>query len=192
MAETTIRTLKVRVRDRHAGVLHAMAIETNRVWNYCAELRERSAHERAVWLSGYDLQAYTNGASKEFDLIGSPTIQQVCQEYATKCRKARRLRLAWRKSFGRKRSLGWVPFKARAAKWKGGQVFFAGHHFKVWDSYGLSQYAFRGGCFAEDSRGRWYFCVAVKVPLVMSCGQGAVGIDLGLRSTAKCSDGQVL
>ena len=189
---TAIKTLRVRVRDKHGSVLRAMACEANQVWNYCAELRERVARERGQWLSGYDLQQYTNGASKEFELIGSPTVQQVCEDYAGKCRKAGRLRLRWRKSFGERRSLGWVPFKARAASWKGGQVFFAGHHFKVWDSYGLSGFRFRGGCFAEDARGRWYFCVAVEVPVAMSRGQGAVGIDLGLKSAATCSDGTAL
>ena len=187
-----IKTLKVRVRDKHAKLLRAMAYETNQVWNYCAELSERQVRERGRWLSGFDLQHYTNGASKEFEHIGSPSVQQVCEEYAAKRRKAKRLRLRWRKSFGDRRSLGWIPFKARAAKWKGGQVFFAGHHFNVWDSYGLSRYTFRAGCFCEDARGRWYFCVAVEAPVEMSCGQGSVGIDLGLKATATCSDGQVL
>ena len=189
---TAIKTLKVRVRDKHAKLLRAMAYETNQVWNFCAELSTRMATERGRWMSGFDLQHYTNGASKEFEHIGSPTVQQVCEEYASKRRAAKRLRLRWRRSFGERRSLGWVPFKARAAKPKNGQVFFAGHHFSVWDSYGLSRYTFRAGCFCEDARGRWYFCVAVEAPVEMSMGQGAVGVDLGLKATATCSDGQVL
>ena len=56
---TATKTLRVRVRDRHARVLRAMATEVNFVWNYCAELRERVARERGQWLSGYDLQRYT-------------------------------------------------------------------------------------------------------------------------------------
>ena len=71
-------------------------------------------------------------------------------------------------------------------------MFFAGHHFNVWDSYGLAGYTFRAGCFTEDARGRWYFCVAVEAPVTMSTGQGAVGIDFGLKTTATCSDGQTL
>jgi len=189
---TTTKTIKVRVRDKHARLLRAMAYETNQVWNFCAELSARMASERGQWMTGFDLQRYTNGASKEFEHVGSPTVQQVCEEYASKRRCAKRLRLRWRTSFGERRSLGWIPFKARAAKPKNGQVFCAGHHFSVWDSYGLSQYTFRSGCFSEDARGRWYLCVAVAVPVVMSMGQGAVGIDLGLKATATCSDGQVL
>ena len=60
------------------------------------------------------------------------------------------------------------------------------------DSYGLSRYTFRAGCFSEDARGRWFFCAAVQVPVEMSMGQGAVGIDLGLKVTATCSDCQTL
>ena len=189
---TAIKTIEVRVRDKHAKVLRAMAFETNQVWNFVNELSCRMVRERGRWMSGFDFSPYTVGASKEFEHIGSSTIQEVCEQYASKRRAAKRAKLRWRKSFGDRRSLGWVPFKARAAKWKNGQVVFAGRHFKVWDSYGLSGYTFRAGCFAEDARGRWYFCAAVEMPVEMSMGQGAVGIDLGLKATATCSDGQVL
>ena len=169
-----------------------MALETNTVWNFANELSDRMIRERGHWMSGFDFSPYTVGASKEFEYIGSVTIREVCEQFASKRQAAKRRKLRWRKSFGERRSLGWVPFKARAAKWKNGQVVFAGQHFKVWDSYGLSRYVFRAGCFTEDARGRWYFCAAVAAPVEMSMGQGAVGIDLGLKATATCSDGQVL
>lgn len=60
---------------------------------------------------------------------------------------------------------------------------------KVWDSYGLSQYEFRSGSFSQDARGRWYFNVVVAVPCMESTAQGQVGIDLGLKDTATCSNG---
>ncbi|MDY7220490.1 hypothetical protein TOI97_13105, partial [Denitrificimonas sp. JX-1] len=50
-----------------------------------------------------------------------------------------------------------------AAQWKNGQVYHNGHYFKVWDSYGLSQYRFRSSSFNEDARGRRYFNVVVDV-----------------------------
>ncbi|MCQ9427527.1 transposase, partial [Pseudomonas sp. LJDD11] len=90
------------------------------------------------------------------------------------------------------RSLGWVPLKAGAAVWKNGQVVFNRQHFKVWDSYGLAGFKFRSGSFNEDSRGRWYFNVVVEVDRQLSPGQDAVGIDLGLKTTATCSDGDRL
>lgn len=59
-------------------------------------------------------------------------------------------------------SLGWIPFKGGHAKYKAGQIHFAGQKFSLWDSYGLSKYELRGGSFTEDSRGRWYFNVAAQ------------------------------
>jgi IS605 OrfB family transposase len=43
-----------------------------------------------------------------------------------------------------------------------------------------------------DSRGRWYFNVVVDVDETLSLGQGAVGIDLGLKDIATTSDGDKL
>ena len=63
----------------------------------------------------------------------------------------------------------WAGF---AAEWKDGQVRYNKHFFKVWDSYGLSQYDFRSGSFTEDSRGRWYFNVVVQAPVVEVAGRG--------------------
>jgi len=73
-----------------------------------------------------------------------------------------------------------------------GQVYLAGHYFKVWDSYGLSGYQFRAGSFAEDARGRWYFNIVVEAQIKQTTGSGQVGIDLGLKDTATCSHGEKL
>lgn len=187
------KTIKLRVRDKHAKLLHEMATEVNQVWNFANDLGDRVIRERGHWMSGFDYSAYTVGASKEFQHIGSSTIQEVCEQLVVKRRTAKRTKLRWRKSFGAKRSLGWVPFKARATKYKAGQVFLAGHWFKVWDSYGLTpDVKFRAGCFTEDARGRWYFCAAVTVEHTVPKGQDKIGIDLGCKTAATCSDGTVL
>ena len=91
-----------------------------------------------------------------------------------------------------KYSLGWVPFKIVAAKYKAGQIQFAGFTFGLWDSYGLGQYALRAGSFSEDSRGRWYLNICVQVEQQMPTGTAAVGIDLGLKAAATTSAGEVL
>lgn len=65
----------------------------------------------------------------------------------------------------------------------------AGYKFSVWDSYGLSKYELRAGSFSEDSRGRWYFNVAVEVDVAESAAKRSVGIDLGLKDFATTSDG---
>lgn len=190
-----IRTLKLRIKDRHARVLNSMAREVNTVWNFCNETSWRAIRERQKFLSGFDLQKLTDGYSKcEGVQIGSATTQQVCEEYATRRRQFRRARLNWRVSSrsSPKRSLGWIPFKARALRYRAGQVFFAGKLLSLWDSFGLAQYDLRAGSFSEDARGRWYLNVQVKLLAKAGEGQAATGIDLGLKTAATCSDGEVL
>ena len=58
------KTLRLRIKDKHARVLSAMAREVNQVWNFCNETSRRAIRERHQWLSGYDLQKLTNGYSK--------------------------------------------------------------------------------------------------------------------------------
>jgi len=185
------KTLKVRVKDKHVAQLNRMARNVNFVWNYLNELSSRAIRERGLFLSAYDMHPYTKGAGTDLGLH-SQTLQEVAREYTTRRKQFKRSRLAWRKSGGVRRSLGWIPVNTGAAKWKSGQVFHNGTYFKVWDSYGLSQYKFRSGSFNEDARGRWYFNVVVEVDIPPNQAQGEVGIDLGLKDTATCSDGQKL
>jgi hypothetical protein len=63
-----IKTLKVRVRDKHQPLLNQMARSVNFVWNYVNELSHRSIKERGVFLSAYDMHPYTKGAHKELGL----------------------------------------------------------------------------------------------------------------------------
>jgi len=191
MLDALTKTLKVRVRDKHAKKLRRQAAAVNRVWNYVNELSSRAIRERGQFLSAYDIHPYTKGAGKLLGLH-SQTVQQVAAEYVTRRKQFRKSKLAWRKTLGVRRSLGWVPVNTAAAQWKHGQVFFNGQHYKVWDSHGLSQYRFRSGCFVEDARGRWYFCVAVAVKPEQRCGTGSVGVDLGLKTTATPSSGKPL
>jgi IS605 OrfB family transposase len=186
------KTLKVRIKDRHRPQLQHMAWSVNQVWNYVNELSQRSIRERGVFLSAYDIDPYTKGAGKDLGLH-SQTLQEVSREYVTRRQQFKKTtRLQWRKSGGVRRSLGWVPFKSGAVKWKQGQVYHNGHHFKVWDSYGLAQYRFRAGSFSEDARGRWYLNVVVEVEAEVTAGQDAIGVDLGFKDAATCSDGTTL
>ena len=194
-----VKTLKLRIKDKHAKAMLAMARDVNAVWNFCNETQFRSlkryCNKPKLWLSGFDLQTLTNGFSKcEGVNIGSATQQQVCEEFATRLRQFKRQRLNWRVSDRKspKYSLGWVPFKARALKYRNGQVRFNGISIGLWDSYGLSKYEFRAGSFNEDSRGRWYLNVAVKFEVDekrVPDGATTIGIDLGLKTLATYSDG---
>ncbi|MBR8182133.1 transposase [Burkholderia ambifaria] len=176
-----------------------MARDVNTVWNFCNETQYRSlrryCNRSKVWLSGFDLQKLTNGFSKcEGVSIGSSTQQQVCEEFATRLKQFKRQKLNWRVSDRKspKYSLGWIPFKKGALKYKNGQLRFNGIDIGIWDSCGLSKYEIRGGNFNEDSRGRWYLNVAVKFQVEekrVPDGATSIGIDLGLKTMATYSDG---
>ncbi len=198
-AVNTTKTLQLRLKDKHARVLRQMAREVNQVWNHINAVSAKAARPFAGqprYLSGYDLQKLTAGFSQcEGISVGSGTVQVVCAEYATRRKQFKKTRLNWRVSNPKssKYSLGWIPFKIGHARYKAGQIQFAGQHFSLWDSYGLADYELRSGSFSEDSRGRWYFNVAVEIPeLVGPCLPGptaSVGIDLGLKDCATTSDG---
>ena len=190
-----IKTLKLRIKDKHARVLGQMAREVNQVFNFCNETSMRAIRERHQWLSGYDLQKLTAGYSQcEGVTVGSGTVQVVCAEHATRRRQFKKVRLNWRVSNRKsaRYSLGWVPFKGGHAKYKAGQIEFAGHKISLWDSHGLSKFELRAGSFSQDSRGRWYFNVAVQVEVKPSSGAAALGIDLGLKECATTSAGDKL
>ena len=202
-AKTMIKTLSVRVKDRHAKVLDRMAFEVNQVWNLANEMSYEAWHVpvpgagwiQGVWRSAFDIQKELAGINKALGwLIGSATIQEVIAVHGKTRNQFKKSKLRWRVSRGSRRNLGWVPFKSRAARFEGGKVRFAGHSFSVWDSYGLDAYKFRTGSFAQDARGRWYFNVQVEMPIQNTAPKGtsAVGIDLGLKDTAICSDGDRL
>ena len=196
-----LKTLKLRIKDKHAKAMLAMARDVNTVWNFCNETQYRSlrnyCHRPQVWLSGFDLQKLTNGFVRcDGVVVGSATVQQVCEEFATRLRQFRKQRLNWRVSNRQssKYSLGWIPFKSRALTYKNGQICFNGIKIGLWDSYGLSKYELRAGSFSEDSRGRWYVNVAVRVkaeekPKRVPDASTSVGIDLGLKTMAAYSDG---
>jgi IS605 OrfB family transposase len=188
-----VKTLQVRIKDKHSSLLCSMAREVNQVFNFCNETSLKSIQDKHKWLSGFDLQKLTAGFSKcEGVKVGSSTIQQVCEEYATRRKQFKKIRLNWRVSNPKspKKSLGWVPFKSTAVKYKAGQLVFAGHKLSLWDSYGLAKYELRAGTFSQDSRGRWYANLCVQVECEKSPGTGVVGIDLGLKTAISVSDGQ--
>ena len=184
-----IKTLRVRIKDKHAATLREMTGSVNFVWNYLNELSSRSIRYKGIFLSEYDMHPYTKGAGKMVGLH-SQTLQVIAKEYVTRRKQFKKRQLRWRATKGPRRSHSLFPFNTGAPFWKNGQIYHNGHFFKVWDSYGLADYKFLAGSFSEDARGRWYFNVAVDVKQVRPCGQARVGIDLGLKTIATCSDGE--
>jgi len=195
-----MKTLSVRVRDKHTHVLNRMAYDVNQVWNAVnADSAELSwvAIPEVGYLnlcpSAYDFMKRMKGIRQERDMIiDSTAVQETIAVHAKSRKQCKKNKLRWRCSGGAKKALGWIPFKSGAAKWVNGQVRYAGQYFKVWDSYGLASYDFRAGCFSQDARGRWYFNIVVQLePVEKLAENGQVGIDLGLKTTATCSNGDV-
>src|SRR5665647_594532 len=198
--ETRPKTLKVRVKDKHSKVLSRMAFEVNQVWNAANAI---SADYSWVPITGvgfmncntseYDLQKELKNIREERDLsIGAATVQAVISQHAKSRRQFKKNKLQWRCSSGSRRALGWIPFKTSGVKLVNGQVRFCGEFFGLWDSYDLSKYELGTGSFSQDARGRWYFNTTVQVEIQPSKGRASVGIDLGLKTAATCSDGTVL
>jgi IS605 OrfB family transposase len=129
----------------------------------------------------------TKGTSKNLG-IHAQTVGAVCEQYAKSRDKAKRS-LRFRVSSGPRRSLGWIPFCAQSRQVFENVVTYRGKKFRWFgnDRRPLLDTA-RGGAFVEDARGRWYVCFHVDVA-DLPAGDGAVGIDLGLKALATMSDG---
>src|SRR5258708_32948414 len=136
----TTRTLRLRLKDKHAVFLREQAREVNLVWNYCNELALKILQREARFCSAYDLHRYTAGATKEGLSLHSQTVQAIAEELVTRRRQFKKRRLAWRKSGGARRSLDWFPVKASALRYKNGQVWYGGRTWSLRDSYGLRAY----------------------------------------------------
>lgn len=192
MASTTqqTRTLRIRIKDKHAGFLLAQARSVNQVWNYCNELSYMHWQRKQRFLSAYDMQPYTKGSGKELGLH-SQTVQAIQEVYCARRKQFKKVKLRWRVSMGKKRSLGWIPVKASALTYRNGQIWYCGKPLSLWDSYGLAKYNLRSGSFSEDSRGHWYLNISVSVTVhrTSAAVSKAVGIDLGLKDFLATSDG---
>lgn len=185
-----MKTLKLRIKDQHAKVLNQLAWQVNFVWNYVNDLSFKYLKRHNKFLSAYDIAPYTKGASKECDLH-SQTVQAITEEYVVRRKQFKKAKLQWRVSNpkSRRKSLGWIPFKKVAIKYSDGWVSYGKHIFKLCDSYGLSKYQVKTGSFVQDSRNRWYVCLVVESEKQTTQGTKAIGIDLGLKDLATCSDG---
>jgi putative transposase len=200
---SVVRVLRLRVKDRHAAWLCSLAREVNTVFNYCNELSVKVVERERRFLSGFDFWPFLKGATRGECALHLPVqaVQEIAEEYARRRRQHRKVRLAWRKSGGARRSLGWIPYKVRTIRYRGGQVYFAGRWLSLWDSYGLGSFELRAGNFSEDSRGRWYLNVCVpsaqrvgpernkpSVGSILDRSVRSLGVDLGLTTFAAFSD----
>jgi putative transposase len=194
--KTSVRTLRIRIKDKHKDFLRSLAFDVNQVWNFCNELSIKVFERERRFMSGFDLQKYTDGCGKEGLKLHSQTVQAIASEYATRRKQFKKVRLAWRKSGGSRRSLGWVPFKKSGITYDHGQIRYGKTWLSLWDSYGLKDYNLGTGNISEDAQGHWFIniCATPKqkqwqqIPLFAL----EVGMDLGLKDFAATSDGVII
>ena len=185
-------TYKYRVKDATTGKhLKRYAWGCNQVWNFCvATQREAERRWKAGlstrWPSAFDLIKLCTGSAAELGLH-SDTVQTICRQFAAS-RTLHKRCPGFRASSGPKRALGWVPFIPRAIKVDGAGVVYLKRAFHFWKSRDLGG-ELKAGCFVQDARGRWYVTFQCEVADELPTGTGEIGIDLGLKRIATCSDG---
>src|ERR1043165_499211 len=184
----SLLTYKYRIKDSTSGMhLGKMAGAINYVWNFCNEVSLLAFRRDKTFLSAYDLHKLTAGTSKDLRL-SADTIQQVCTEYVTRRKQFKKIKLKWR---SKKRSLGWIPFKAAYIKLQGDSITYCGQRFRLWLSRPVEG-VIKTGSFTQDARGRWYASLQCEVAdATEPVGYLDLGIDLGLTNQIACSDGVV-
>lgn len=190
------RTLRLRVKRDAYVWLNKAAKEVNFVWNWANETSynaRRRTDKASKWMSGFDLNNLSAGASKYFECIQSSTIQRINCDYASNRRAAKKIKLNWRKSDGASRSLGWIPFKSMDVVMTRAGIRFCKKSIRVFQRELLKDAKWRDGQFAQDACGDWWLCLPVTVECTNDpAPKESVGIDLGLKSCATASDGDKL
>jgi putative transposase len=181
------KTFSFRVKDATSGKrLAGLARSVNTVWNFCNEISGKSADRGPRWITKAQLRDLTKGAGRELRLP-SQVVQEVIDEFIIKRRVRGRPRLRWR---GR-RSLGWVPFTNQDISLDGSTAVLRGQRFRLWRHRPIEGRIKSGG-FSQDARGRWYCNIVCAIEGKPLGGADEIGIDLGLKAVATCSDGTEL
>lgn len=180
-------TYRLRLKDKHASRLLAQARAVNVVWNFCNETQRKAVASGRKWLSANALGRLCSGATKEGLDAQANTVEQVCRQYDRSRRAHRKPWLKWR---GRK-SLGWIPVADADLVYRDGAFWFRRERYDAWATRDLKE-GQRFGCssFSQDSRGRWYLNLTVDAIAGAPAPDSAVGIDLGLKTLATCSNGE--
>ena len=95
-----MKTLKLRIKDKHATVLNQLARQVNFVWNYCNDLCFKHLQRTGKFFSAFDLHAYTKGASKAGVDLHSQSIQAINEELVLRRKQFKKPKLRWRISGG--------------------------------------------------------------------------------------------
>jgi putative transposase len=108
------------------------------------------------------LNGLTAGCGSFFEKIGSDVAQLVNKELVTRQKQFAQTKLRFRNSFGAKRSLGWIPFKAANLRINGDRVTFTGKTFRLFQMDRFRAYrnasgnTLRDGNFAQNALDEWF------------------------------------
>jgi transposase len=185
-------TFRYRVKDSsELNRLDRLARSVNFVWNFCNDTSFNAIRNHSKWLSAIDLKNLTSGSAKELGL-NSVTVQSICEEYAIRRIQFKKRKLRWRTSRGSRRSLGWVPFKSNSIQVDKNRICYLGHSYRLWLSRPMDGRVLSGS-FSQDAQGRWYVNLACEVSKIDARHTVEdVGIDLGLKTSAVLSDGNII
>lgn len=106
-----IKTLSVRIKDKHAAVLRQMAFEVNQIFNLANEITSAAygnagffGAQKPQWLSAFDVQKPLLKERKERGYtIPSHTVQEIAAIHGKARKQFKRSRLRWRVSGGSRR-----------------------------------------------------------------------------------------
>jgi hypothetical protein len=94
-ASHCIRTFHLKVKGEAYLWLSAAAIEVNQVWNSTSYKAARPFAGPGKWLSEFELNNLSSGATKYFGHIGADAVQRVNSEFAVRRRQVKKLKLRW-------------------------------------------------------------------------------------------------
>lgn len=204
-APLVIKTMTVRckVRPEANDWLEHASREVNQVWNF-ANQTSHEALNRFVqkslplkknnklpserqWLSSCDLGSLVAGCGGVFEKIGVDVAQKVVSEFVTRRNQFKKNKLRFRCSSGRRRSLGWVPFKGANIRQKGNSLRFMGKRIRLFNDEYYFEHRKKAlkvseGNFAQNSLGDWFLNQVMEVPfasLKPLNPTDKIGIDLG-------------
>ncbi len=192
-----MKVIKLKVKPSHYQFLNRSAIEANIAWNQLNHIYNQHVKEQK-YLSHFDLNRICTGWAKEhFKDTMQMTLSCLSREIVTRSKQFKK-RLRDRKNFGSHKALGWIPFTADCLRKNGDKgLKFKGHSIRVFESSKLSEFKshkdWKDSCFTQDSLGHWYLCLVVdKNNDYGEAMNSAVGIDIGQKTVATCSNGEKL
>lgn len=192
-----ILSYKYRIKDRSARkTLRSHAYAVNQVWNWATaqqrdiEARYRAGARRRKWPTRIDLATSCKGVGADLG-IHQQTVQEVCWQFA-KSRDLSRGCPRFRASFGHKRALGWIPFQHQSRQLHGNSVTYLGKRYRFWEGGRPLPDNVKSGAFIQDILGRWYVVFYAEFLDRPQTKSGEIGIDLGLKTFAATSSGEII